>query len=105
MICASSLYAFGNRGTGGEVLIEASGERWIYQLGEEGTKPVSGPLGITIVRIGDGAAWIEDSPCRDKLCVASGRISKPGQWIACLPNKVFLRIGGESEEKVDAKAF
>jgi hypothetical protein len=37
--------------------------------------------------------------------VKSGRISRPGQWIACLPNRVFVEIRGRSREQVDAFSY
>jgi hypothetical protein len=42
------------------------------------------------------------SPCPEKICVKTGRISKPGQWIACLPNRVFISIRGRRSEQPDA---
>ena len=52
---------------------------------------------------------LTESDCRDEVCVAMGEISRPTGWIACLPNRVFVRIVavGEDEdgEAVDAGAF
>ena len=96
-----SLYAYAGRAGAGEVVIEASGSQWIYPLNNDRRETVKGPLGETIVRIRDGKAMVEDSPCPDKLCVNMQAISKPGQWIACLPNGVFVRVRGTSSGKID----
>jgi hypothetical protein len=53
-----------------------------------------GPLGSTRLRIRDGEAWIESSPCRQQLCRRMGRIHGPGRVIACLPNRVLVRFEG-----------
>jgi hypothetical protein len=66
---------------------------------------VKGPLGETVVVISGGKARVEDSPCPDKLCVHMPAISKPGQWIACLPNRVFVRVRGSSGEKIDDLSY
>ncbi len=87
------------------VVIEASGAQWIYTLDQDRVERVRGPLGDTIVVIRDGAARVESSPCPDKLCVLAGAISRPGQWVACLPNKVMVRIGGSGAGKVDDVSF
>ena len=100
-----SLYAYTGRSTGGDVVVEASGQQWIYPLGVNRTESVKGPLGDTIVVIKDGKAFVEDSPCPDKLCVHMPAISKPGQWIACLPNRVFVRVRGSSAEQVDDTSY
>jgi len=84
-----------------------SGE-WIAPLDKEAEYEVPGPLGITVVHIHDGKVAIEDSPCRNKICILSGAISEPGQWLACLPNQVFVRItSSESNDEgsVDAGVF
>jgi hypothetical protein len=87
------------------VVIEASGSTWIYPLDRDRREPVHGPLGDTIVVIKDGKAYVEDSPCKNKLCVHMPPVSKPGQWIACLPNGVFVRVEGRAEQETDETSY
>ena len=56
---------------------------------------VEGPIGITRVIIEDGRAWVEDSPCRDKICIKMGMVSRPGEEAVCLPNRVIVQMKGE----------
>lgn len=50
------------------------------------------------VVIAGGEVWMDSADCPDKLCVGQGRISRSGQTIICLPNKVMVTIkGGKSE--------
>jgi hypothetical protein len=100
-----SLYAYAGQSKTGDVVIEASGVQWIYPLNVDRTEPVKGPLGDTIVVIKDGKAFVQDSPCPDKLCVHMPPISKPGQWIACLPNRVFVRVRGTSDQNIDELSY
>ena len=44
-----------------------------------------------------GTVRMEDADCPDKLCVKQGRISRAGQSIICLPNRLVIIIYGESE--------
>ena len=53
-------------------------------------------LGSVFVEIGSDYAMIKDSPCKSKLCVKTGKITKSGQAAVCLPCRVSVRIGGES---------
>ena len=87
------------------MVIEASGQRWIYPLGVDRQVTVSGPLGEELIQIRDGKAYVESSPCPNQICIQQGRIAKPGQWIACLPNKIFISISGSSADGVDGVAF
>ena len=105
VIGAFSLAAYGGKDAARVVVIEASGVRWIYPLNADRREEVAGPLGETIVVMKGGRAFVEDSPCPDKLCVHMPAISQPGQWIACLPNRVFVRVGGDSGQDVDELSY
>jgi len=89
------------------VHVTADSGEWIEPLDKDKELQVQGPLGTTVVDIEGGKARILDSPCKNKLCIAMGAISTENQWIACMPNKVFVRIGGRSAEGggVDAGTF
>lgn len=54
--------------------------------------------GHVIVNIDSGGAYVVSSPCRDKLCIHQGKITKPGQSIACLPEKVLLTLTAKEKE-------
>ncbi len=106
LVAASAARAY-SPGSGTPLaVIDAPGGRWVYPLDRERELSVPGPLGDTIIRIEGGAARIAASPCPNETCVAAGPLSRPGQWSACLPNKVMLRIeGGTGDELVDATAY
>jgi hypothetical protein len=82
-------------------------DEWLYPLDASRDVEVPGPLGTTVVEIKDGNARVLDSPCPNKTCIAAGEISLNGQWLACLPNRVFVRIeGGPSDgDTVDAGVY
>ena len=104
-ISGFSVYAYAGRNKSGDVVIEAAGVQWIYPLNVDRTEAIKGPRGDTIVVIREGKAFVEDSPCPDKLCVHMPAISQPGQWIACLPNGVFVRVKGNNAQQVDRISY
>mgnify|MGYP001400445733 CR=1 FL=1 len=78
----------------------------VYALSENREISVSGPLGETVIHIEEGVVHVTDSPCRDKLCVLAGNLSGPGDWTACMPNGIFIRITGTPEEsEVDETSY
>lgn len=87
------------------VHIKNSSEEWILPLDRACTYSVDGPLGETIIEVHDGSVRVLSSPCQEKICIKSGSISRPGQWIACLPNRIFITIKGRDEKKIDAFSF
>lgn len=70
------------------------GDFW-YPLNQDRTLKVDGPLGETEIHIHDGNVYVEDSPCRDKLCVYAAPLHTDGAWNACLPNRVFVEVRAE----------
>ena len=85
-----------------EITISGVEDQWIFPLDGEATVTVPGPLGDTAVSVRHGSVEVLSSPCPEKICIKTGRISKPGQWIACLPNRVFISIRGRRSEQPDA---
>ena len=86
-----------SKNTTKQLIIESGQNIWYYQLDKDKEINIEGNLGESTIKIQDGFVSFENSPCPNKLCVLSSAISKNGQWIACLPNGVFVRIEGEDE--------
>jgi len=90
-----------------QVFIQGSSQRWIFPLDAEETIAVRGPLGTTMVHIHNNEVWVESSPCTNKICMGMGHIDSKWDWIACLPNNVFIVIEGSDdiEELIDSAAW
>lgn len=48
--------------------------------------------GTNTVIISDGVVYMSDATCKNQICVNTGKISKKGESIVCLPNKVIVEI-------------
>ena len=105
VIVLASVRAYGGRPGAEQLHLRGPGREWVYPLGADRTVTVSGPLGDTVVEIRGGQARVLSSPCAEKICVRSGAIARPGQWIACLPNRVFLDVQGHARRSADAISF
>ncbi|MDD3839033.1 MAG: NusG domain II-containing protein [Clostridia bacterium] len=53
---------------------------------------------INIIEIETGRARVKEANCPDEVCVNTGWIDSPGETVVCLPNKVVIKIIGESED-------
>lgn len=101
LVCLISyvLIQFVVKKDGDVVLIKVDGEvKHQLELNKDTELMVSGYNGgENQVVIKDGAVYMSDADCPDKLCVNMGRISKTGETIVCLPHRVVVEIsGGES---------
>jgi hypothetical protein len=105
-VAYSAVLVYGRAEGRAQVVISGKDGEWVYPLSSDREVAVPGPLGETRILISDKSVRIADSPCPNKTCIASGAISEPNQWIACLPNQVLVRIEGDaSGEKIDAGAY
>ncbi len=84
---------------GARVIIRVDGEEVAeYSLNANGRYDLNG--GTNILVIENGKAWLSDADCPDKLCVHQGKISRTGEVITCLPNKLTVTVYG-AKESVD----
>ena len=98
----AALHAYQSRTQSAVLEISTPDQTWLYALDRNRVVRIPGPLGETVIRIADREVVVSDSPCPNKLCLKRGAISSPGDWNACLPNQVMIRIGGEKREEIDA---
>ncbi len=91
------------------VLIQAPTGSWIFPLSKDLEFSDTGPAGSCVIAIHSGSVRVLASDCPLMICIQTGAISRPGEWIACLPHQVFIRIDGSRAEaatdSTDAVAF
>lgn len=87
----------GRRPAGEWAVVRVDGEEQArYPLAVDGVYELNG--GTNVLTIADGAASMTFAACPDRLCVKMGKISRTGQCITCLPNRVTVTVeGGEAE--------
>lgn len=91
------VFVFPSSGTGTVVVSSGNGE-WIFPLDSERTVKIPGAMGVTEIAVSASGVQVLDSPCQNKLCMSSGVIKSPGEFIACVPNRVFIRISSGAEK-------
>ena len=87
-----------------QVVIQGKNGNWVYPLNQTAELDIPGILGNTTVVLINGKAKVVSSPCANQTCVSSPSIQSKGQWIACLPNAVFVRVesaGGKNKEHAE----
>lgn len=105
----SALYVFGgNRNSDGlTVVISVDGaERERVELarltGEEERTISAGGYTLYLIVSSDGAE-VRESDCPTQDCVHTGKITRPGQSIVCLPARVSVQlVGVQADDGVDA---
>lgn len=68
-----------------------------YSLSQDGEYQLNG--GTNVLRIEGGKAYLVSANCPDHLCVKQGKVSKSGETITCLPNRLTVTVySGEAGE-------
>ncbi len=104
LLAALLVFAFVRTGqkTGAEAVVTVDGEEiGRYPLNRSGTFPLNG--GTNTLVIGDGMAWVIEANCPDKVCMGMGKISRNGEFIACLPNRLIVVVEGGEDSPIDAR--
>ena len=90
------------REEGVEVVVRIDGEiDCILSLSKDGEYELNG--GTNILCIKDGKAYLIYANCPDHICIESGAISKSGESITCLPNRLTITVvGGENSVELES---
>ncbi len=90
----------GGKGAGC-VTVKVEGEiEGVYSLAEDREIEING--GTNILKIRNGTADMIKADCPDKLCVNQRAVSKNGESIICLPNKVVVTVDSSENSEFDA---
>ena len=83
------------RADGSTVRVQVNGETvGEYFLSEDGEYSLNGGTNILVIK--DGYAYIKTASCPDHLCVRSGKMSRAGEQIVCLPNRLSVEVLGDT---------
>ena len=84
---------------GGYVRVFVDGELVSeYSLARDGEYAING--GTNILVIEEGEAFVKLADCPRQVCVNTRPISRVGQKIECLHNRVLIRVYGADEELI-----
>lgn len=89
--------------TAGVAVVTIDGKEYgRYPLSIDTIEKIELPNGAyNQLEIRDGKADMTDASCPDGICVNHRAISKRGQSIVCLPNKVVVEIENGEESEID----
>lgn len=94
---ALALLLFGEEGD--TVIVRVDGEVFgEYPLSEDREIEIATAYGRNILLIREGKARITDASCPDGICSSHRAVSRDGESIICLPNKVVVEIEAKDTE-------
>ena len=99
-LAALALFLF--RAEGDTVIVTVGGEFFgEYALSENCTVEIVGKNGRNLLVIQNGEASISEASCPDGICSSHRPISRSGESIICLPNKVVVEVHSQEKEQAD----
>lgn len=98
-------FIFRPGGQGAWAVVTADGaEIARYPLDKDRTVRLGDDTDYNILQIADGAAAVVEANCGDHTCIRTGKISREGERIVCLPHKLIIQIEGGDGPVFDASA-
>jgi hypothetical protein len=87
---------------GGTHVIVTSGDQTLFTapLNQPHNVDLNGPLGQTHLVIDAQGARITSSPCPRKICISMGSARQRGDLLACVPNRILVRIDSPADGEV-----
>jgi hypothetical protein len=84
----------------GTRVVVTSGDQtcFVAELDQSHSVDLDGPLGKTHLVIDATGAHVTSSPCPRKVCISMGPVKHSGDLLACVPNRIMVRIEGPSDE-------
>lgn len=100
---ASSVWLGMTSRSGDKATVTVDGKTYgVYSLSEDKTISVKQGNKLNIIKIKHGFVTMSEASCDNQVCVKHKAISKTGESIICLPNKVVVSIGGKGANKYDS---
>ena len=94
----SFFLAFG-KDDGAQVKVQTAGELYgTYSLDEDQTVTIKQGSHVNEFEIKNGTVRMIHADCHNHDCIQQGAVSRSGETIVCLPNKVVLEVTGGEEE-------
>lgn len=50
-----------------------------------------------VIAAENGEIWVESAPCKDKICMRTGKLNRSGESAVCVPLKTVVSVKGASE--------
>jgi hypothetical protein len=86
-------FIFAEKGTYAEIYYQSQlVERIPLDTAKEGTFSIPQCPQVVFMLYSDGSIAFYASDCPDKLCIHSGKLRLSGQFAACLPNRILVKI-------------
>ena len=79
-----------------------------YNLAEINTEKVveiNTEFGYNVLKITPDGAEMREASCPDKRDLKSGKITRSGQMIICVPNRVSVKLTGDKNPVVDKVSY
>ena len=101
-LAGATLFAFPKGEVGGTAVITVDGrEQLRLELSQPGVYPIDADYPMTLV-VEEQRIRVEESQCPGRDCLHTGAISRQGETIVCLPNRLVISVLGTGHNHVDA---
>lgn len=103
LLCALALYLVSQVAMDAEastVVVTVDGKEMLRRpLAMENSYEIAQEDGaLNVIRVEDGAVFMQEANCRDGLCIRQGKMKNAAKTIVCLPHKLVVQLTGDTPE-------
>lgn len=84
-----------------EIKVQGENYKKVQLTGHTGREEIriETNLGINVIEIVDEKVGMYEADCPDKVCYSPEYITRPGETIVCLPNRIVIEVKGEKPQE------
>ncbi len=104
---AFSFFAFSEAPEKVEIYLDGKlyGEYRLEEITTERIVKISSKYGKNVLKITSDGAQVTEASCPDKKDVKDGKITKAGQVIICVPNRVLVKLVAGKTDNIDKVTY
>lgn len=80
------------------VVQNTEGEYDVMPLSRDAEVTVVSSLGENRIKTSGGYVWIDEADCKNQICVQTGKVSRPGDTIVCLPHHLVVQVVNDPKD-------
>lgn len=84
-----------------EIKVQGENYKKVQLTGHTGREEIriETNLGVNVIEIVDEKVGMYEADCPDKVCYSPEYITRPGETIVCLPNRIVIEVKGEKPQE------
>jgi hypothetical protein len=87
-----------------KITVDGKAVKTVELTGETQEIPIDSEFGHNVLKVHNHGIEMKEADCPDDVCFTFGFVTKPGDTIVCLPNRLLVEIVSDSAQGAELDA-